>query len=317
MKNVPNALNKEIAHCTKLLIAARSKKQVAEVWEKFYNDLKMNDYEPRYIRKIVSRVREELEKELDRNKASHDQKYRWCFVNGKQLTNGEYVGIITSDEKMIAKVKEADGEILSSKLNDYDNNYELIGFGDVLNNAIQILKTGWQIGDLSYALGLVTGRRSIEILKLGSFEYVDKQHVIFSGQAKRKTQLPAKVIPVLCDAELIIKAFRRLRDTLPDLTEKSEEQVNKSYAKALNSSAKKHLDGHYSAPKIMHHTRAIYVAAACRIFYDDANQRSKSPYVVENNKRKFISELTGHTYTNTGKGTETGMNYELFFKMKW
>ena len=65
--------------------------------------------------------------------------------------------------------------------------------------------------DVSIALSLATGRRMSEIHSTGSFEYVDDNHVMFSGQLKKKGDGSAYVIPTLLPAKLIVDGHEYLK----------------------------------------------------------------------------------------------------------
>lgn len=65
--------------------------------------------------------------------------------------------------------------------------------------------------EITVALGVLTGRRRIEILQKGSFQYVDASHVRFQGQVKAGlVDMDPYVIPVLGDARRIVTAHNRL-----------------------------------------------------------------------------------------------------------
>jgi Telomere resolvase len=67
--------------------------------------------------------------------------------------------------------------------------------------------------DTAAALGLLTGRRTVEIFKTAQFTPVNEHAVLFSGQAKKGDLAEAVPyeIPVLSPPELINSALARLR----------------------------------------------------------------------------------------------------------
>jgi hypothetical protein len=85
---------------------------------------------------------------------------------------------------------------------------------DVIKKSITLLDHVSYTG-LSLGLMLLTGRRMSEILYNGGFDYIADDRVMFSGQLKTRESPTAKTypfsIPVLCDANKIIEAFKRLR----------------------------------------------------------------------------------------------------------
>ena len=66
----------------------------------------------------------------------------------------------------------------------------------------------------AWALALLTGRRSAEIIYHAEFEYVNDRVVNFSGQLKKPAGTEPKpyLIPVLTDSKLIIDAMSKFRD---------------------------------------------------------------------------------------------------------
>lgn len=68
------------------------------------------------------------------------------------------------------------------------------------------------IAPLAFALAAVSGRRLIEIARLGVFEKVDKYRVKFFGQAKkRESDDSGRIIYTLCDSDLFLKKMELLR----------------------------------------------------------------------------------------------------------
>jgi integrase len=93
---------------------------------------------------------------------------------------------------------------------------------------------------LASALLLATGRRTIEVMKLGSF-HLAKDHdpdgykCIFDGQAKQKIeQIGAYEIPLLAPFSLVNAALKKLRNLKPTDTMTSE-KVNANYGRSINS----------------------------------------------------------------------------------
>ncbi len=90
---------------------------------------------------------------------------------------------------------------------------------DVIKKSVVLLDHTSYTG-LSLGLMLLTGRRMSEILHSGNFEYIADDRVMFSGQLKTRESPTAKTypfsIPVLCDANKIIEAFKRLR-AMPEI----------------------------------------------------------------------------------------------------
>ena len=94
--------------------------------------------------------------------------------------------------------------------------------------------------DVAVALGLITGRRCIEIFKSAEFTAVNDHAAIFQGQAKKgDVAEPAEYeIPMLAPPDLVNTALARLR-TAKDCTALSNREVvgfggTASYDSTLN-----------------------------------------------------------------------------------
>ena len=108
--------------------------------------------------------------------------------------------------------------------------------------------------DIAAGLLLLTGRRATEILKTASFEFIDSNHVRFTGQLKNeKCGVAAKgardnyIIPVLTDSNRIIDALARLRALKP-MQDKTEKEVNTLTSCALGRAVKRNLMGYAKKP---------------------------------------------------------------------
>jgi len=97
--------------------------------------------------------------------------------------------------------------------------------------------------DLTIFIALASGRRCIEVLKVGGFAPVDEAHVLFSGQAKTKSREAGGeyVIPILVNEGVFFEAFDRLRVQLDRLSfcgmkisELDNDRINSSVAQRLN-----------------------------------------------------------------------------------
>jgi Telomere resolvase len=86
--------------------------------------------------------------------------------------------------------------------------------------------------DTAAALGLLTGRRTVEIFKTAAFTPVNEHAVLFSGQAKKGdlAEAVSYEIPVLAPPELIDSALARLR-LAKDCSTLTNRDVNLKYAK--------------------------------------------------------------------------------------
>ncbi len=121
---------------------------------------------------------------------------------------------------------------------------------------------------IAIAVALATGRRAVEVLYTGQFAKLDTHLMAFTGQAKKRVGTDKREtlqIPVLADADLILKAVQALRNTpeLARLRERTQtannerearSEVNKVAAVTLNGTIKRLLGEAFTFKD----TRAIY-----------------------------------------------------------
>ena len=133
------------------------------------------------------------------------------------------------------------------------------------------------------ALALASGRRSSEIMSGAStFALVTgKQAVLFDGQLKKVTAKEAYVVPLLCDAEVFLRAYEHLRD-LQGRVVLTPLQTNTRYKTGLAAAARR-----YNEKFKMHELRRLYVVLAYRLFgYDETGVTEKM----------FIKLALGHSW---------------------
>jgi len=147
-----------------------------------------------------------------------------------------------------------------------------------------------QLHTLVIGLLALTGRRPIEILKTGAFQWVDNRHVRFLGQAKTKNSPRGRdcyVIPTLGDAGRIVAGLAILRKLLP-LSSWENERINQTWANRI----RRHLRpwGPLFFPQNPHHLsprslRSLYVTTA----YDLFNVRRQASF------NAFAAGVLGHS----------------------
>lgn len=148
---------------------------------------------------------------------------------------------------------------------------------------------------LALGLALATGRRSIEVLKVGRIKKVGQYEVEFSGQAKRRGGVDysdAYHIYTLVDADLVIEAWEELR-SLPEASELQgldNSEVNRRTAKTLNTLAKRILG---SDERVFKDSRAIWARLVFELHFS-RDQRWKR--VTED---VFWREMLGHEDMDT------------------
>jgi Telomere resolvase len=131
---------------------------------------------------------------------------------------------------------------------------------DLISKCKMTLKdTGANPFNTAAALGLLTGRRTVELFKTATFTQLSEHSVLFAGQAK-KGDLADPVsyeIPVLAPPELINSALARLR-AAKDCSAMSNRDVNLRYANSANAAARRLLGKEYH----FHTLRGIYAVIA-------------------------------------------------------
>lgn len=189
--------------------------------------------------------------------------------------------------------KEIQVRTETNELTPIQNYTELIEFAKGLLESSSYLK-------VSLGLILLTGRRSVEILKTGTFEKVQskKNEVLFSGQAKKRGEnsQPYK-IPILCAPNLVISALEWLRGEKHELLSITEKEINSKCAAPLNQYSKSFAVwlGGGCTP---HDLRKAYAAIA----YGQTNKRDSF--------RGFAAKVLGHN-SDSELTTETYFKYTI------
>jgi hypothetical protein len=112
--------------------------------------------------------------------------------------------------------------------------------------------------DTAAALGLLTGRRCIELFKTATFTHLNEHSVLFTGQAKKGDLVDVSYeIPVLAPPELINTALERLR-AAKDCSAITNRDVNLRYANSANAGARRLLGKEHH----FHTLRGIYAVIA-------------------------------------------------------
>jgi hypothetical protein len=110
---------------------------------------------------------------------------------------------------------------------------------EIVAVATELLKSPhWY--EIVVGLAVCTGRRLIECLVAGKFEYKTEYSIWFSGAVKRQvTALPPFEIPTLCTAQAVIDAVARLRELLP-LDQEDIHGLSRKYSPAVKDAANIH-----------------------------------------------------------------------------
>jgi hypothetical protein len=151
--------------------------------------------------------------------------------------------------------------------------------------------------DLMVALALLTGRRSIEIAKVGSIyddpSQCSSQELMFTGQAKAKREVAPYKIPVLGDKLLVLKAWKQLRELKPKWATTENSTITRGINKSINEAAKDAFD---DIAKTFKDLRAVYAA----ICYD---QFAKNGAMTVS---AYASKILGHWEDDNTVGLHYG-----------
>ena len=170
---------------------------------------------------------------------------------------------------------------------------------DVIKKSITLLDHVSYTG-LSLGLMLLTGRRMSEILYNGNFEYIADDRVMFSGQLKTRESPTAKTypfsIPVLCDANKIIEAFKRLR-AMPQIADIKSVRACNSKAGMIGDMCKSHYKD-LIKDCVSKDLRAAY-AQICLVYKRNENRTDYEPY---------FADILGHATDDL----DTSKKYKIF-----
>lgn len=148
---------------------------------------------------------------------------------------------------------------------------------------------------LALGLALATGRREVEILKLGRFKKCGEFELEFSGQAKRRGGVDhgdSYRIYTLLQADIVLEAFAKLR-AMPEVLELQHldnTEVNRRVAKTLNTLAKRVFG---SQDRVFKDSRAIWARVVFELYF------TRDPRWAKVNETVFWREMLGHEDMDT------------------
>lgn len=190
-------------------------------------------------------------------------------------------------------------EVLETKA----TNTVTLNYHQLMAQITELLTAQQLIGDqygqyfshLALGLALATGRRQIEILKLGRFEKVGEFELEFTGQAKQRQGVDyshSYRIYSLIKADLVLEAFARLR-AMPEVAELQaldNTEANRRVAKTLNTVVKRVLG---DEARVFKDSRAIWA----RIVFETHFTTEARWKTV--NETVFWREMLGHEDLDT------------------
>jgi hypothetical protein len=248
----------------------------------------------------------ELMKKIDNDsKISANEKDIAIDVVDNLLLDHPVIGFLTLSKAKQREFKKASKKSLD-KLGKYEKVYN---FTTVLELAKSRLD-GESYTEIAWALAVLTGRRSVEIMRWAEFEKIDSGSVMFSGQAKKREGVIADSfpIPVLVDSDDIIAAMTRFRSLAPvkifrtgsvsidGVHHKSQQLSKRELNKAINQRTNGVLNER--AQRLMNdgsemfkNTRSIYAR-----YCSDNIRNTEARW--EGNEDQFLKNILGHSQTD-------------------
>lgn len=226
-------------------------------------------------------------------------KYRNGVRRSDKLTKDEVVIILehTRLPRHIIKIRnklESDALIKRQR-----NNLIITNSEDMIDVAIKLL-TSDQWSRRAVAIALLTGRRFIEIVKVGNFKESKSSpyHILFSGQAKTSFK-KTYVFPLCTDkvnAKEVIKSINRIRNewTIPKGLDKKD-----NYESSFVGGATVRQTARYWFPQVntFKDLRGVYGAICYNKFAKDKITETR-----------YLSDILGHHHTDL----KSGMSYAVY-----
>lgn len=172
-------------------------------WRGWLMEMAVRDYqEPQKLFREALRQGIDLLEDLQRLKINHEVTYSLRLEPGERSSLQQKWGENLADKKR--STVTIDYPTYMQRVLDILSAPDSVYNQDPARSAI---------APLAFALSAVSGRRLIEIARLGMFEKIDKQRVKFWGQAKKRTDTDeGRIIYTLCDSDLFLKKLDVLRN---------------------------------------------------------------------------------------------------------
>ena len=285
------------------LLSCKTKKDCEKAWETAIQAI-MSHKAPNggsiadnTIRRVVSDIRTGIQQNAKPTKRHQKIVYWLTKEPRKSLNSDKQVSLgIVSVGTEIALRNNAKKRENRDKKAQLDNKKTLEGIEGLIKECEAMLNS-WDWKDLAVAISLLTGRRTIEVMKTAAFKSPKANLVTFHGQAKAKGKKPYR-IPVLSSGAKIAKATKRLRQ-LKDFSAVDNKKVNQAVHVALDRRTSKLLK-HYTVNDCsMHDLRKIY-AVYCYDKLSNSNIIKNEFGQALTEETTFIREILGHETTETG-----------------
>lgn len=189
-----------------------------------------------------------------------------------------YTKKIATQHKNLVQIKDMDG---------------------LINKAIEVLESSVNPYELTAAVCLLSGRRMVEVVKVGRFfnhNYTIYQ-LKFKGQAKKKDDdKESFAIPTLCHKDLIKSAVKTIREKLQP-EKLTNNQVNRKFETSVNMTTNK-LFNAFLGRCTCHSLRKAY-ATICEYKYKHSKQSTNS----------YLAEILGHSENDL----TTSNSYQFYY----
>jgi len=265
-------------------------------------------------------------------KGARDQLYKY-FQQGDKLLNDliclkinhEVMYALTLSQAERISIQKRWGDVLDEK----KRNTVLIDYPVYMQAVTDILtapdnrfdltyRTG--MAPLAFALAAVSGRRMIEIMRLGQFEAAGKYTVRFTGQAKKRSEDDEpRIIYTLCDSSIFINRLNTLRSCPaaadfdeviagygPNDTRSENGRISTLLGNSFNAWVKRFFN---DDRRVFKDSRAIYARIAYESWF------RVDPRWTNVDEDVFFSEILGHD----DEGTQ--LHYKQFklhnFSRSW
>lgn len=279
----------------------KTKKSARATWEMSFSTLinhktKKGIISDNSVRKAVSDIRKGLKAQLG-NSRRHKQLRNWLLLEPTAADqNAPKLGIVVAGKEIANRSNQAKSKALSKRL----STKKTLTNSDGLINLAETFLRSYDWRELAIGLAILTGRRTVEIMKTGNLTVQKGLFMRFSGQAKSKGN-NAYIIPVLASPSKIKAALKRLRD-LKDLTAVSEEKVNTLCQKPLDRLVAKVMASYTNDPTSMHDLRKIYARLSVTWFLGSEELTDGHGQIIRD-ETLMIKHILGH------QNTESGLNY--------
>jgi len=218
------------------------------------------------------------------------------YRNAIRSTLGPESEVLKIFKLNLDEIKEFNHQKLVQKDHDH-NNLQPLDPVTTVALALEALQSRYSYSKVAVAICLLSGRRSVEVLKTAKFTYISDDRVLFEGQVKKGglDSTPYE-IPVLGNSTQIIEGLAYVRSValFADLT---NDAVHSRTNKTMNATAKKCFSSAITGVSVKS-LRSAYAEIASYWLKPD-----------HQSKAKFMASILGHSELDLA----TAQSYEDFY----